>query len=144
MQEKSPASDRVGSRAFLPSPSRGRVNLAGDQTLVSDTCELRLTKQLHDWMMNAPFGELLFSVDQDHAVFASASKTDDLEAWHSAMAEMMHTIIDHEFYCHDYASKEQPHAQGLLHTLYDSMVRARRFEEQEDREGCERPPDTVF
>ena len=30
-------------------------------------------------------------------------------------------MIDHEFYCSSYASKEQPHIENLLHTLADGV-----------------------
>ena len=51
---------------------------------------------------------------------------------------MVETQNDHEFYCEAYASKEQPHAEGLLHTLYDSKIRhdqryaLRRLEDIDD------------
>ena len=38
--------------------------------------------------------------------------------------------MDHEFYCSDYASKEQPHAEGLLQTLHDAKVRHDRYAAQ--------------
>ena len=34
---------------------------------------------------------------------------------------MIDSMGDHEFYCASYASKEQPHIEGLLHTLADSV-----------------------
>lgn len=50
-------------------------------------------------------------------------------AWQSAMAEMLEGIVAAEFYASDYVSKDQPHAEGLLHTLHDSMQRAEKFAE---------------
>ena len=49
------------------------------------------------------------------------------EAVMSAMTEMVESIVAAEFYCQGYVSKDQPQAQGLLHTLHDSMVRAQHF-----------------
>ena len=40
----------------------------------------------------------------------------------TSMNDMLEAMLASEFYSADYASKEQPHAQGLLHTLHDSMV----------------------
>ena len=35
--------------------------------------------------------------------------------------QMIDTMGDHEFYCSNYAVKEQPHIEGLLQTLSDSV-----------------------
>jgi len=68
----------------------------------------------------------------------------EAEKWHGSVSEMMETIIDHEFYCHDYAAKEQPHAQGLLHTLHDSMMRSQRFEKRPLPAESPLPPTAAF
>ena len=34
---------------------------------------------------------------------------------------MTETMVAHEYYCSAYASKDQPHIEGLLHTLSDSL-----------------------
>lgn len=36
---------------------------------------------------------------------------------------MVDSIVDHEFYSADYASKTQPMAEGLIQTLHDRLVR---------------------
>ena len=103
-----------------------------------------VSKLLDAWMQDAAYAELppnkFLKSMGDHVDRAGV----DTAKWYGAVAEMMETIIDHEFYCHDYASKEQPHAQGLLHTLYDSMVRARRFENRRLQDGASTPPVDVF
>ena len=40
-----------------------------------------------------------------------------------AVRSQLETIIDHEFYCAAYATKEQPHIEGLLQTLSDGLQR---------------------
>ena len=36
---------------------------------------------------------------------------------------MLDAMGDHEYYCACYASKEEPHMEGLLHTLIDGLRR---------------------
>ena len=43
--------------------------------------------------------------------------------WGDAAGAMVDAMIDHEFYCSNYASKDQPHIEGLMHTLIDSKIR---------------------
>ena len=38
-------------------------------------------------------------------------------------SSMLDAMGDHEYYCASYASKEQPHMEGLLHTLIDGLRR---------------------
>ena len=35
--------------------------------------------------------------------------------------EIVSEIVDAEYYASDYSTKEQPHADNLLHTLHDSL-----------------------
>lgn len=46
---------------------------------------------------------------------------DAMKEWEDALREMVETMIDHEFYCATYASKEQPHIEGLLQSLADGV-----------------------
>ena len=39
----------------------------------------------------------------------------------AALASMMDAMGDHEYYCASYSSKDQPHVDGLLCTLADSL-----------------------
>ena len=60
------------------------------------------------------------------------------DAWKASVNALIETIVDHEFYCSNYAAKEEPHAEGLLHSLYDAKLRhdqrfAQRRVEQEQR-----------
>ena len=55
------------------------------------------------------------------------------QAWDDAIYDMLESLTDHEFYCGDYATKEQPHAQGVLHTLHDSLQRAEKFAQETPR-----------
>ena len=41
----------------------------------------------------------------------------------SLIASTMDTIVDHEFYCTNYATKDEPHIEGLLQTLADGVAR---------------------
>eukprot|EP00973_Karenia_brevis_P036969 5096371-Karenia_brevis.AAC.1 len=41
--------------------------------------------------------------------------------WSTSLDDMLEAIVAAEMYCIEYSAKEQPHAQGLLHTLHDSM-----------------------
>ena len=69
-----------------------------------------------------------------------SSDTDGGAEWLTCVDEMVEGIAAAEHYCVDYSSKEQPHAQGLLHTLHDSMLRAERFdEERKERARVEDP-----
>ena len=34
---------------------------------------------------------------------------------------MIEALIDHEFYCVSYSTKEEPHIEGLLHTFADGV-----------------------
>ena len=49
--------------------------------------------------------------------------------WLEAIESLIDNIVDHEFYAAEYASKEQPQAEGLLQTLHDSL----QFHEQKAR-----------
>ena len=54
--------------------------------------------------------------------------------WEDAVSEMLDTMIDHEFYCASYASKEQPHIEGLLQSLIDGVRGLdRELAEQEEK-----------
>ena len=44
-----------------------------------------------------------------------------LSSKEDAIAAMVDVMGDQEFYCSSYASKQQPHMEGLLHTLADGM-----------------------
>ena len=64
----------------------------------------------------------------------------------ASVQAMLDTMGDHEFYCAAYASKEQPHIEGLLHTLADSVRRldqdvARRRLKLEERVAQGQEPD---
>ena len=41
----------------------------------------------------------------------------------AALSSMMDAMGDHEYYCASYSSKDQPHVDGLLCTLADSLRR---------------------
>ena len=45
------------------------------------------------------------------------------EEWLKARAALVEALGDHEFYCSAYSSKEQPHVEGLLITLAQSLHR---------------------
>eukprot|EP00973_Karenia_brevis_P040522 5603365-Karenia_brevis.AAC.1 len=50
----------------------------------------------------------------------------------NAMEDMLEAVVAAEMYCTEYSTKEQPHAQGLLHTLHDAMLRAEKFNVEND------------
>ncbi len=60
----------------------------------------------------------------------ASPEAEERDDWLACVDEMIEGIVAAEHYCVDYSSKEQPHAQGLLHTLHDSMVRAERFDQE--------------
>ena len=41
----------------------------------------------------------------------------------AAYEQFIENIVDHEFYCASYSTKEEPHIDGLLHTLADGVRR---------------------
>eukprot|EP00973_Karenia_brevis_P030581 4217739-Karenia_brevis.AAC.1 len=56
----------------------------------------------------------------------------------NAMEDMLEAVVAAEMYCIEYSAKEQPHAQGLLHTLHDAMLRAEKFNSGESLDrSCE-------
>ena len=56
----------------------------------------------------------------DAVVSDPVGETSPFEA---AIQQFVETIVDHEFYCVAYATKDQPHIEGLLHTLADGVRR---------------------
>jgi len=125
----------------MPGAAHGSVHDAGNE---HESRGASIKSRFEEWLLDAAYGDSSASLRAEQAEETPTAEDVDLQAWQGAVAEMVRTIIDHEFYCHDYASKEQPHAQGLLHTLHDSMVRARRFEQRGDREAIDRPPEAVL
>ena len=57
------------------------------------------------------------------------------KAWSDGMDSFLEALVDHEFYCSDYASKEQPHAEGLLQNLHDAAIRRRGYAALRNQEG---------
>lgn len=62
--------------------------------------------------------------------------------WDDAAGAMVDTMIDHEFYCSDFASNYQPHIEGLMHTLVDSKISLENQMAQRQRDGL--PPLEAF
>ena len=65
------------------------------------------------------------------------------QSCNEASEAMIDAMIDHEFYCSNYASKDQPHIEGLLQTLIDGVRGldreiAERAQRDERLEGFER------
>ena len=52
---------------------------------------------------------------------AQTAAVTELSQRHQAIASMLDSMGDHEFYCASYASEDQPHVEGLLVTLADSL-----------------------
>ena len=52
---------------------------------------------------------------------ATVEETEASQLWEESVKEMVDTLIAHEFYCATYASKEQPHIEGLCQTLQDGV-----------------------
>ena len=46
---------------------------------------------------------------------------DDDGGRNTAISAMLDAMGDHEYYCATYSSKDQPHVEGLLQTLSDSL-----------------------
>jgi hypothetical protein len=82
-----------------------------------------------------------------HRVQSSGRGTDDTEEPDEEAARgvsrlsdesidaMIEVMVDHEYYASDYASKDQPQAANLLHTLHDSLVRHDRFAAEREVAG---------
>ena len=62
------------------------------------------------------------------------------EQKHACVKAMVDAMGDHEFYCSNYAAKEQPHIEGLLQTLGDS-VRVLELDIAREREAGGEPLD---
>ena len=60
----------------------------------------------------------------------------------AVVASILDTIVDHEFYCTNYATKEEPHIEGLLQTLADG-VRRLEADAAASRERGEDVPEAV-
>jgi hypothetical protein len=59
------------------------------------------------------------------------------DAWKASVNTLIETIVDHEFYCSNYAAKEEPHAEGLLHSLHDALARHKqRYAQRHDQPGA--------
>ena len=48
---------------------------------------------------------------------------DDVQSYSEVVNAMLDAMGDHEYYSASYASKEEPHMEGLLHTLVDGLRR---------------------
>ena len=51
------------------------------------------------------------------------NKVDWHQSWEESIEAMIDTIVDHECYAAEYATKVQPQAEELMQTLHDSMLR---------------------
>ena len=78
-----------------------------------------------------------------------APRDPESDALSTAAEEMVESIVAAEFYASDYAAKERPQAQGLFHTLHDSLLRTEQFSgtgedvRQQGREGAELSRETA-
>lgn len=73
---------------------------------------------------NHDLGVLLRLPIVNPEIFDEAGSVDQqcsLQDWAGAVEEMVDTMTDHEFYCSNYAAREQPHVEGLLQSLVDGV-----------------------
>ena len=63
----------------------------------------------------------------------------DSPEWAESIANMIETMVDHEYYACDYASKEQSGSEGLLHTLHDAKLRHDHFALQRQSANVHNP-----
>ena len=54
--------------------------------------------------------------NSEDAVHAEELREDEM-----SIDAMIEALVDHEFYCVSYSTKEEPHIEGLLHTFADGV-----------------------
>ena len=94
---------------------------SGDQTLS------QLDREIEQHCKNALLKITGCNNTHSPHVDAQDEKVDWHRSWEESIESAIDTIVDHEFYAVDYATKVQPQAEGLLQTLHDSMLRHLRF-----------------
>jgi hypothetical protein len=137
------SSERVDASCLLPLLPRGAIPSPGDNDVEKQFAKEEVSTDYTRLFLDRIYSNVGLPqkfAEQTHDFLETSADDTTSVAWLSSLDDMLESIVAAEFYSSNYASKDQPHAQGLLHTLHDSMERAKKFKDSshEDQDIKER------